>query len=445
MEEQGNQTVLCSVFFVDIVEYSRKSVTDQISLKDRFNSYLAVAIRDVPITDRIILDTSDGAAINFLGDVEDAFKTALGLRESLLNESPDSGKSLSIRMGINLGPVRLASDVNGLPNIFGDGINVAQRIMSFANTGQILVSRSYYDAVSRLSPQYAGMFHYQGSRTDKHVREHEVYSIEYRGEKSKQMDAISPVVAEQSESPLAITLGRAKSVWHSAASRLKVLLEQLVIRFMHATLQQRVLYVGSVAALLFLLAILAVKLVDPHEAGKTSNRIDKQSSNESRIALAVAPESSVQESSGGNGRNNKHAQASSGSQQKVVESKVVPPKLKLKPKFEPKAEPMLELKSSVNHPEGRPKAKVQDTVAEKAVVSASSGKSEANISVNCKEGTEIFVDGVRKGRISSELLTIPIPPGKHTVIVSHPRAGVFSQDIAIDAGKTVRLNPSICN
>lgn len=442
MEEPGNQTVMCTVFFMDIVEYSRKSVTEQILLKERFNSYLATAIQDVPITDRIILDTSDGAVITFLGDVEDALKSALSLRGSLLSEAPDAGKSLPVRMGINLGPVRLVRDANGQPNIVGDGINVAQLVMSFANANQILVSRSYYNAATRLSPQFAGMFLYQGSRTDRHVREHEVYAVGYRGDKSKQEEL---VVAKQVESPLATTVERAKSVWHSAATKLKSLIEHLMIRFMHATLQQRVLYVGAVVTILVLLIILAVKLVDPHKAGMTSNRTDKQSSNESRITSAVAPESSVQTNPGGNGNNNKQTQVSGGSQQKAVESKVVAPKPKFKPKSEPKAEPRLELKPNANHPESRPKAKVQDNAVEKAAVAAPSGNSDAYISVNCKEGTEIFVDGVRKGRISSGLLSIPIAPGKHAVIVSHPRAGIFSQDIAIDAGKTVRLNPSFCN
>jgi len=447
MEERGNQTVMCSVFFVDIVEYARKSVTDQIFLKDRFNSYLAIAIQDVPINDRIILDTSDGAAITFLGDVEDALKTALSLRGSLLSEDVAAGKPLSVRMGINLGPVRLVRDVNGQPNIVGDGINVAQLVMSFANAGQILVSRSYFNAVTRLSPQFAGMFLYQGSRTDKHVREHEVYAIGHRGDKSLQGDAIKPVVADLAESPLAINLERAKFFWHSAATKLKVFLEHLVIRFRHATLQQRVLYVGAVATPLFLLIMLAVKLVNPNEAGMTSNRIDKRSASESRIASAVAPELPVQAGSGGNGKNNKQTQVSNGPQQKVVESKVVTskPQPKLKPKSESKVEPMLEPKPDSNYPERQQKTKVKDNVTEKAAVAASSGSSDAYISVNCREGTEIFVDGVRKGRIVSVLLTIPISPGKHTVIVSHPRAGVFSQDISIDTGKTVRLNPGFCN
>jgi hypothetical protein len=53
--------------------------------------------------------------------------------------------------------------------------------MSFAEPGQILVSRSYYEVVSCLSEGYVQLFHYEGSRTDKHVREHEVYAVEASG------------------------------------------------------------------------------------------------------------------------------------------------------------------------------------------------------------------------------------------------------------------------
>ena len=182
MEESGVKTIICSVLFLDIVEYSKKTVSGQIALKEGFNAFLAIAIRDVPTDDRIILDTGDGAVISFLGDVEAALKAALIMRASLLSADKQPEPPLLVRMGINLGPVRLVKDINGLPNIVGDGINVAQRVMGFAAPGQILVSQSYFDAVSRLSQEYAGMFHYEGARTDKHVRAHEVYAIGYPGE-----------------------------------------------------------------------------------------------------------------------------------------------------------------------------------------------------------------------------------------------------------------------
>ena len=72
MPERANRTFICSVLFLDIAEYSRKPVSEQIQLKDQFNALIAEAIRDIAPNDRIILDTGDGVSINFLGDPEDA-------------------------------------------------------------------------------------------------------------------------------------------------------------------------------------------------------------------------------------------------------------------------------------------------------------------------------------------------------------------------------------
>lgn len=183
MLDQANRTFICSVVFIDLVGYSKKPVAEQIRLKTSLTNNLSEAIKDIPVNDRIILDTGDGAAISFLGDPEDALFTCLSLRESMLKdrqeagELPEGAEEDSVRTGINLGPVKLVKDINGHPNIVGDGINVAQRIMSFARPGQIVVSRSYYDVVSNLATEYAKLFTYEGSRTDKHVREHEIYVV----------------------------------------------------------------------------------------------------------------------------------------------------------------------------------------------------------------------------------------------------------------------------
>ena len=182
MLDQANRTFICSVVFIDLVGYSKKPVGEQIRLKTSLTNNLSEAIKDIPVNDRIILDTGDGAALSFLGDPEDALFTTLSLREAMMRENQtatqveESGDD-SVRMGINLGPVKLVKDINGHPNIIGDGINVAQRIMSFARPGQIVVSRSYYDVVSNLASEYAKLFTYEGSRTDKHVREHEIYVV----------------------------------------------------------------------------------------------------------------------------------------------------------------------------------------------------------------------------------------------------------------------------
>ena len=167
--ESSGRTLVCSVLFLDIVEYSKKPVSEQLQLKQEFNRALTKSLEQVPPRDRIILDTGDGAAVTFMGDPEDALFAAMAMR--------DSAGALAVRLGVNLGPVRLVKDLNGQLNIIGDGINVAQRVMSFARPGQLLVSRSFYEVVSCLSRDYANLFHHEGARTDKHVREHDVYSV----------------------------------------------------------------------------------------------------------------------------------------------------------------------------------------------------------------------------------------------------------------------------
>jgi hypothetical protein len=176
-ENQSTRTLICSVVFLDIVEYSRQPVAQQIRLKDRFNALLSQALREIAVTDRIILDTGDGAAVSLIGDPQDAVLVATGFRDSVASLPPGDEFALKTRIGVNLGPVRLVEDINAQPNLIGDGINVAQRVMSFAQPGQILVSRSYHEVVSRLSDDYGKLFQYEGSRTDKHVREHEVYTV----------------------------------------------------------------------------------------------------------------------------------------------------------------------------------------------------------------------------------------------------------------------------
>ena len=173
MAEAAGRTLVTSVLFLDIVGYSKKSVADQMGVKQRFNDSLATALAPIATGDRVILDTGDGAAVTFLGNPDDALFSGLVLQRAT---------DLPVRMGINLGPIRVVKDLNGQLNILGDGINVGQRVMSFADPGQLLVSRSFYEVVSRLSDVYEGLFNHVGERKDKHVRAHEVYSVDLAAE-----------------------------------------------------------------------------------------------------------------------------------------------------------------------------------------------------------------------------------------------------------------------
>jgi class 3 adenylate cyclase len=171
------RTWLVSVLFVDMVKYSTQSQEVQAQWRARFKQYLGEGLKNTPEHDRVILDCGDGAAIVFLGEPEAAMTCALSVLGNIVQEKGPSPKPLHVRIGINLGSVKLVRDINGNMAAAGDGINVGQRIMSFAGDNQILVSRSFFEVASLLTEGYAALFRAEGVRKDKHEREHVVYEL----------------------------------------------------------------------------------------------------------------------------------------------------------------------------------------------------------------------------------------------------------------------------
>jgi hypothetical protein len=115
-------------------------------------------------------------------------------------------------------------DINNRVNVVGDGINVAQRVMDFSRSNQIVVSRAYYDVISQISDNSASHFSYLGARTDKHQRNHELYVVLDRAAQSPDrvapldmdfeptrlataVEAITPEVALDIETALARIIG----------------------------------------------------------------------------------------------------------------------------------------------------------------------------------------------------------------------------------------------
>ena len=173
-EDALRNNVMGTIMFLDLVAYSTHSVDQQVAIKTLFNELINKAIGGVDPMSRILLDTGDGAAICFLGDPEEALRSALILRDLLVQKY---GQKLSMRVGLHIGPVRMLMDINNRVNVVGDGINVAQRIMDFSSANQITVSRAYFDVISRISDGADRMFEYLGPRFDKHKRPHEIYAL----------------------------------------------------------------------------------------------------------------------------------------------------------------------------------------------------------------------------------------------------------------------------
>jgi serine/threonine protein kinase len=172
--ESMRRNVMATIMFLDLVSFSVHSVSHQVQLKTYLNEMVNKAVRGIPESTRIAIDTGDGAAICFLGDPEEALQCALLLRDLLVQKYRNT---LAVRMGLHLGPVRIMSDINDRVNVVGDGINVAQRIMDFAQPNNIVVSRAYFDVISRIADNTANMFSFLGPHLDKHLRAHEIYAV----------------------------------------------------------------------------------------------------------------------------------------------------------------------------------------------------------------------------------------------------------------------------
>lgn len=399
MEQRGNKTIICSVFFLDIVEYSKKSVSGQISLKERFNAFLSIAIRDVPVNDRIILDTGDGAAISFLGDISDALHAALSMRSSLLNEGVRMEPPLLVRMGVNLGPVRLVKDINGQPNIVGDGINVAQRVMGFSDPGQILVSRSYYDAVSRLSQEYAGMFHYQGSRTDKHVREHEVYAIGYPGDFTSTQRSLSRQSRQAGATGFDAVLFRLENYWDAFADTMARWEHIAIETFRNASAKQRKAIIGGAGVALLSLVVLTVMLATRPEPKTAKPAAAGQDS--AAAVQAAAPQTATPAP--------KEIAAAEAKKKAAAEKKVQGVKQSSRVRT------------------------LEETSGAPAVVS-----------LVIRPWGEIYLDGKKQG-VSPPLMELQVLAGRHEIKIRNTAFPVVTKVVRVKAGEKIRISHEFAN
>lgn len=168
------RNVLATVMFLDIVGYAAQPIGQQVALRGHLTETLSRALRGIEPGSRVIMDTSDGIATCFLGDPEEALKSALLLRDLLTQKFRGM---LTVRIGLHLGPVRLVPGANDQMNVVGDGLNVAQRVMDFAQPNQVIVSRALRDVMTEIGDGGAAAFRALGPHLDRHMRTHEIYAI----------------------------------------------------------------------------------------------------------------------------------------------------------------------------------------------------------------------------------------------------------------------------
>ena len=404
-----NRTFICSVVFIDIVDYSTKTVEQQINIKAQLNRFITEATKNVAFNDRIIIDTGDGAAICFLGDPEDALFVAMNLRDAIADVEQPAEEPLIVRFGINLGPVKLVKDINDRENLIGDGINTAQRIMNFAESGQLLVSRSYYEVVSRLTREYADLFHYIGVRADKHIREHEIYCIKQPANQTS--DSVQIKTAEPGKGEFRITDATLKEESDPSPPIYVSEPEKVVVDIISPSVSPTDLpkpskMLPAFCAVLVVVAIAAVWFF-----------INRPSPDLKEAASPSQKTASVLESQG-------ELPATTTSENAQL-SKDVLPEPEIAPQVASPAQESGGETPAIEASENAQPPKDANPESEIAPIESPSAKTSiVNFAVS--PWGDVFLDGKNLGA-SPPLTTLSIPPGKHKIEIKNTSFPVYSQ------------------
>jgi len=146
--ERGQRT-LAAIVVTDAVDFSARMAADE-------EATLALIQRDLELSKRLCLkfegrvlkSTGDGLLLYFASAVQ-AVSCGLAIQQELtrINAGSPPGKTLLHRIGIHLGDVFFSQS-----DVMGTGVNIAARLQTAANPGELCISKIVYDVVkSRLS------------------------------------------------------------------------------------------------------------------------------------------------------------------------------------------------------------------------------------------------------------------------------------------------------
>jgi TolB-like protein/class 3 adenylate cyclase/Flp pilus assembly protein TadD len=159
------QLEIAHVLFIDIVGYSKLSISGQRAAIEELNQIVrgTEQFQRAGAASRLIrIPTGDGMALVFYTSPEAPAQCAAEIGRAL-KEHP----RLQLRMGIHSGPVSGVVDVNEQANLAGAGLNIAQRVMDCGDAGHILLSKHVAEDLEEYE-QWRPLLHDLGSCEVKH-------------------------------------------------------------------------------------------------------------------------------------------------------------------------------------------------------------------------------------------------------------------------------------
>jgi hypothetical protein len=161
--------------FFGLVDFARKSVAEQASLRERLEAAVTRSIEPLYPADRIVANAPDGLAIAVLAAPSEALLAARRVRRLARGEG---GEPFALRIGLDHGTIGIAQGERGEPCLAGDGIATGVAVAGFSGPGRILVSRAFRDALAPGDPERSARLQPVGTQTDANLRKHELFAFE---------------------------------------------------------------------------------------------------------------------------------------------------------------------------------------------------------------------------------------------------------------------------
>lgn len=171
--------------FMDIVGFSRPDVSaeDQAQMVSVLNKLVLESdiIKKSDRSSLLVRSTGDGMVIGFPDSKEKPCLLAIHILRALAKARRlhynRNLRSFELRIGLHSGEVYPVSDINGLSDVCGPGIILAQRVMDFGDSSHILASDKIAEDLVKLSPRYAKIIHPLNRYVAKHGEEIFIYNI----------------------------------------------------------------------------------------------------------------------------------------------------------------------------------------------------------------------------------------------------------------------------
>lgn len=174
------QRKLTTILAADAEGYSRAMETDEVGALVALRAARKVFTRFINRHEGRVVNTAGDGLIAEFPSVVEAVQCAIEVQQELSSFS--SKGALRFRIGIHLGDVMVDGD-----DLLGEGVNLAARLESMAETGGILISRQVYDQVQH---KLSVGFEYLGEKRPKNFAENvSVYRLSHSKRQSNTVQA----------------------------------------------------------------------------------------------------------------------------------------------------------------------------------------------------------------------------------------------------------------